>query len=320
VPRNALGKGLSALIREPEPNQQQQPAQGQVVAARPSPVPTPTQPMATAGPAAAAAPALVPADGLLHVDIDLIDPSPYQPRSRFREEALEELARSVRASGIVQPLVVRKVGSRHQLIAGERRWRAAQRAGLSRVPIVIRNVPDEMALEMTLVENLQREDLNPVEQAHAFQRLTEEFHLTQEEVAERTGKDRTTIANAVRLLKLEEPILILLEEGKLSSGHGRALLAIADPVTRLATAQRVARTGMTVRQVERLATRGPRARAIPSINQVDPNAKAALEELQREYGTRVLIRPRRSGKPGQLIFEYYDDSDLTRLYDQLMLK
>jgi ParB family chromosome partitioning protein len=177
-----------------------------------------------------------------------------------------------------------------------------------------------MALEMTLVENLQREDLNPVEQAHAFQRLTEEFHLTQDEVAERTGKDRTTIANAVRLLKLEEPILTLLEDGNISSGHGRALLAIADSGARVAIARRIARTGMTVRQVERLATRGPRARGIPSINQADPNTKAALEELQREYGTRVLIHPRRSGKPGQLIFEYYDDSDLTRLYDQLMLK
>ena len=321
MPRNALGKGLSALIREPEQNQQQPPVQGQA-AAQQSPALAPAQPISTTGTMAATAvvPALAPADGLLHVDIDLIDPSPYQPRSRFREEALEELARSIRASGIVQPLVVRKVGTRHQLIAGERRWRAAQRAGLGRVPIVIRNVPDEMALEMTLVENLQREDLNPVEQAHAFQRLTEEFHLTQEEVAERTGKDRTTIANAVRLLKLEEPILTLLEEGRLSSGHGRALLAIADPSTRLTVAQRVARTGMTVRQVERLATRGPRARAIPSIHQPDPNTKAALEELQREYGTRVLIQPRRSGKPGQLIFEYYDDSDLTRLYDQLMLK
>ena len=159
-----------------------------------------------------------------------------------------------------------------------------------------------------------------VEQAHAFQRLTEQFHLTQEEVAERTGKDRTTIANAVRLLKLEEAILTLLEEGRLSSGHGRALLAIADPGTRLGVAQRIARTGMTVRQVERLATRGPRIRPTASINQPDPNTKAALEELQREYGTRVLIQPRRSGKPGQLIFEYYDDSDLTRLYDQLMIK
>jgi ParB family chromosome partitioning protein len=321
MPRNALGKGLSALIREPELNQQQQPAQAQAEAQQSLALAAAPQ-MATTGPAAAtaAAPALAPADGLLHVDIDLIDPSPYQPRSRFREEALDELARSIRASGIVQPLVVRRVGARHQLIAGERRWRAAQRAGLSRVPIVIRNVPDEMALEMTLVENLQREDLNPVEQAHAFQRLSEEFHLTQEQVAERTGKDRTTIANAVRLLKLEEPILILLEEGGLSSGHGRALLAIADPVMRLDVAQRIARTGMTVRQVERLATRPPRSRAIPSINQPDPNTKAALEELQREYGTRVLIQPRRSGRPGHSIFEYYDDSDLTRLYDQLMLK
>jgi ParB family chromosome partitioning protein len=266
------------------------------------------------------APALAPSDGLLHVDIDLIDPSPYQPRTRFREEALDELARSIRSSGIVQPLVVRRVGARHQLIAGERRWRAAQRAGLSRVPIVIRNVPDDIALEMTLVENLQREDLNPVEQAHAFQRLTDEFHLTQEQVAERTGKDRATIANALRLLKLEQPILDLLEDGRLTAGHGRALLAVADTKERVALAHRVARGGMTVRQVERLSTRAPRPRPAGSLLQPDPNTKAALEDLQREYGTRVLIQPRRTGKPGQLIFEYYDDSDLTRLYDQLMLK
>ena len=265
-------------------------------------------------------PTLAPIDGLLQIDIDLIDPSPYQPRTRFREEALDELARSIRSSGIVQPLVVRRVGTRHQLIAGERRWRAAQRAGLSRVPIVIRNVPDDMALEMTLVENLQREDLNPVEQAHAFQRLTDEFHFTQEQVAERTGKDRATIANALRLLKLEQPILDLLEDGRLTAGHGRALLAVADTKERVALAHRVARGGMTVRQVERLSTRAPRPRPAGSLLQPDPNTKAALEDLQREYGTRVLIQPRRAGKPGQLIFEYYDDSDLTRLYDQLMLK
>jgi ParB family transcriptional regulator, chromosome partitioning protein len=272
------------------------------------------------GPAAAAALSLAPNDGLLQVDIDLIDPSPYQPRTRFREEALDELARSIRSSGIVQPLVVRRVGARHQLIAGERRWRAAQRAGLGRVPIVIRNVPDDMALEMTLVENLQREDLNPVEQAHAFQRLIDEFRLTQEQVAERTGKDRATIANALRLLKLEEPILNLLEEGRLSAGHGRALLAVADTKERIALAQRVARSGMTVRQVERLSTRTPRPRPAGSLLQTDPNTKAALEDLQREYGTRVLIQLRRPGRSGQLIFEYYDDSDLTRLYDRLMLK
>jgi ParB family chromosome partitioning protein len=269
---------------------------------------------------AGAAVALAPTDGLLQVDIDLIDPSPYQPRTRFREEALEELARSIRSSGIVQPLVARRIGNRYQLIAGERRWRAAQRAGLARVPAVVRNVPEEMALEMTLVENLQREDLNPVEQAHAFQRLTDEFHLTQEQVAERTGKDRATIANAVRLLKLEAPIQDLLEEGRLSAGHGRALLAIADTNARMSLARRVARGGMTVRQLERLASRASRLRAGASTAPIDPNTKAALDELQREYGTRVLMHPRRAGKPGELIFEYYDDSDLTRLYDQLMRK
>ena len=319
MPRNALGRGLSALIREPEPTavaapppppQQQEPA----------PAVQPARPIAvgTTGAATAAAPA--PSEGLFQADIDLINPSPYQPRTRFREEALDELALSIRSSGIVQPLVVRRIGARHQLIAGERRWRAAQRAGLSRVPIVIRNVPDDMALEMTLVENLQREDLNPIEQAHAFQRLTDEFHLTQEQVAERTGKDRATIANALRLLKLEQPILDLLEDGRLTAGHGRALLAVADTKERVALAHRVARGGMTVRQVERLSTRAPRPRPAGSLLQPDPNTKAALEDLQREYGTRVLIQPRRTGKPGQLIFEYYDDSDLTRLYDQLMLK
>ncbi|HXP79863.1 MAG TPA: ParB/RepB/Spo0J family partition protein [Verrucomicrobiae bacterium] len=272
----------------------------------------------SAGAAAAAAPALAPTEGLLQVDIDLIDPSPYQPRTRFREEALEELARSIRASGIVQPLIVRRVGQRYQLIAGERRWRAAQRAAFSRVPAVLRDVRDEMALEMTLVENLQREDLNPIEQARAFQRLTDEFQLTQEQAAERTGKDRATIANAVRLLKLEEPIQDLIEEGRVSAGHGRALLAIADAKTRLDLARRVAHGGMTVRQVERLAARSLKPKADPHAPAVDPNTKWALEELQRRFGTKVNIHPLRPGRPGQLAFEYYDAADLTRLYDQLM--
>jgi ParB family transcriptional regulator, chromosome partitioning protein len=317
MPRNALGRGLSALIREPEP--QQQPPQVPVLE---HPVAPPAHPPTVAGLATAAgtAVALAPSEGLLQVDIDLIDPSPYQPRTRFREEALDELARSIRASGIVQPLVARRIGNRYQLIAGERRWRAAQRAGLTRVPAVVRNVPEEMALEMTLVENLQREDLNPVEQAHAFQRLTDEFHLTQEQVAERTGKDRATIANAVRLLRLEAPIQDLLEEGRLTAGHGRALLSIADANVRMALARRVSRGGMTVRQLERLASRASKPRIGASSTSIDPNTKAALEELQREYATRVLMNPRRAGKPGQLIFEYYDDSDLTRLYDQLMRK
>src|SRR5262249_26406750 len=157
-----------------------------------------------------------------------------------------------------QPLVVRNIANRFQLIAGERRWRAAQRAGLMRVPAVVRDVAEEAALEMTLVENLQREDLNPIEQAHAFEKLTDEFHLTQEQIAERTGKDRATVANALRLLKLEESIKDLLEDGRLTAGHGRALLAVADAKIRLALAKRIARGGMTVRQVERIAARTQR--------------------------------------------------------------
>ena len=275
--------------------------------------------MAVAGGAAAAvAPALAPSESFQQVDIDLIDPSPFQPRSRFREEALEELAQSIRSSGIVQPIVVRPVGKRFQLIAGERRWRAAQRAALSRVPAVVRDVRDEIALEMTLVENLQREDLNPVEQARAFQRLTDEFHLTQEQAAERTGKDRATIANSVRLLRLEESILDLLEEGRISAGHGRALLAISEPKQRLDLARKIARGGMTVRQVERFANRSSKIKAELPDTSVDPNTKWAVEELQRKFGTKIVLHPVRPGRPGQLAFEYYDPGDLTRLYDQLM--
>jgi len=305
MPRNALGRGLSALIREPEPPQPQ--PQQPVPAATPG----------TAG-AAAAAPALAPSDVFAHIDIDLIDPSPFQPRTRFREEALEELARSIRASGIVQPLVVRRMGHRFQLIAGERRWRAAQRAAIPRVPSIVRDVRDEMALEMTLVENLQREDLNPVEQARAFQRLTDEFHLTQEEAAERTGKDRATIANSVRILRLEDPILDLIEEGKLSAGHARTLLAVDEPKERLELARKSARGGMTVRQLERHVARRGRPKPATAAVAPDPNTKWAIEELQRKYGAKVVIHSLRPGHPGTLAFEYYDAADLTRLYDQLM--
>ena len=257
-------------------------------------------------------------EGLLNVDIDLIDPSPYQPRTRFREEALDELSRSIRSSGIVQPLVVRKISSRFQLIAGERRWRAAQRAGLTRVPVVLRDVPEEMALEMTLVENLQREDLNPIEQAHAFERLSAEFHLTQEQIADRTGKDRATIANSLRLLRLEPIIQELIEEGRVTPGHARPLLSIINSDDRVALAKKISRGGMTVRQVERFVSRGPRPRAAAAVAVADPNAKVALEELQRVYGTRVLLQTPHGGKPGHLTFEYYNDSDLARIYDQLM--
>jgi len=292
VARNALGRGLGALIREPEPP------------------PTVT----------AAATAVAPArssSGSQLVDIDLIEPSPYQPRTRFREEGLAELAQSIQSTGIVQPLVVRPIGSRFQLLAGERRWRAAQRVGLARVPVVIREVNDEAALEITLVENIQREDLNPVEEARAFERFMSEFHLTQEEVAARTGKERTTVANAVRLLRLEKPILDLIEDGRVSAGHGRALLGISDEKIRLALARRASRGGLTVRQVERLASRRSRAPLAPAQPALDANTRSALEQLQQALGTRVTLRPPTKTRPGQLQIEYYDEEQLAGLYDRL---
>ncbi len=297
--RNALGRGLGALIREPEP----QIPQPQTVAAVGAIAP-PSREIMSAGPQ--------------QLDIDLIEPSPYQPRTRFREEALDELARSIKASGIIQPLVVRPIAGRFQLIAGERRWRAAQRAGLTKVSAIVRQVSDELALEMTLVENIQREDLNAIETARAFDRLMEEFQLTQEAVAERTGKDRATVANAVRLLKLEPTIQEWIEEGKLSAGHGRALLAVADPQLRMRYAHRASRGGLTVRQIERLAARRARG-ASPVISMPkDANIRAALDELQRHLGTKVLLREKTKVRPGQLVLEYYEEAQLMSLYDRLM--
>jgi ParB family chromosome partitioning protein len=256
--------------------------------------------------------------GPQEIDIDLVEPSPYQPRTRFREEGLEELSRSIRTSGIIQPIVVRPVGNRYQLIAGERRWRAAQRAGLRRVAAIVRQVADELALEMTLVENIQREDLNAMEAARAFERLMDEFQMTQEAVAERTGKERATIANAIRLLKLEPTIQDWIEEGKLSAGHGRALLAVLDPQLRMRFAQRASRGGLTVRQIERLASRRARGHKEKAETHVDPNVREALDELQRHLGTKIFLRERTKIRPGQLVLEFYDDHQLMGLYDRLM--
>jgi len=301
MPRNALGRGLGALIREPEPQ-----------------ISTPAPSGATST-GTAAVPAREPMSaGPQEIDTDLIQPSPFQPRTRFREEALEELARSIKASGIIQPLVVRPVGDRYQLIAGERRWRAAQRAGLTKVSAIIRQVSDELALEMTLVENIQREDLNAIETARAFERLMEEFQLTQESVAERTGKDRATVANAVRLLKLEPTIQEWIEEGKLSAGHGRALLAVPDPQLRMRYAHRASRGGLTVRQIERLAARRAKTSAAVATTSQDANIRAALDELQRHLGTKVLLREKTKMRPGQLVLEYYEQAQLMGLYDRLM--
>src|SRR6266576_124527 len=305
MPRNALGRGLGALIREPEPKTSSEPAS--------------IQPHATT----ANGTAVVPTREGVHpgpqqVDIDLIEPSPYQPRTRFREEALDELSRSIQASGIIQPLVVRPIGSRFQLIAGERRWRAAQRAGLTKVAVIVRQASDELALEMTLVENIQREDLNAIEAARAFELLMAEAQLTQEAVATRTGKDRATVANAIRLLKLEPRIQDWIEEGKLTAGHGRALLAVPDSQLRMRYAEKASRGGLTVRQIERLASRRSRSGHVPAEAQVDANIRSALDELQRHLGTKVLLHQKTKIRPGQLVLEYYDDAQLMGLYDRLM--
>ncbi len=310
--RNALGRGLGALIRESQARKSEatpRPASGEVAA--------PTAPGLTAtGPGRA--PILT---GAQTVDIDLIDPSPYQPRTKFRERALEELTRSIRKSGIIQPLIVRPVEGRLQLIAGERRWRAAQRAGLQGVPVILKDVPDEAALEMTLIENIQREDLNPIEEARAFERLMKEFNLTQDQVAERTGKDRTTVTNALRLLTLETTLRDMIEEGRLTAGHGRALLMVPDLFLRIKLANRAARGGgLSVRQIEKMMARRERGYGGGVIKpiELDANTKAALDELQRYLGTKVYLRPKAGTRPGQLILEYYDDAQLAEIYDRLM--
>jgi ParB family transcriptional regulator, chromosome partitioning protein len=307
MPRNALGRGLSALIREPE----------SYPVAQPTPPPAP---VSASGAAVAPTQARESAGSVLQLDIDLIEPSPYQPRTHFAQVALEELAQSIRSTGIIQPVVVRRHGQRYQLLAGERRWRAAQLVNLHRVPAVLQDVPDEKALEITLIENLQREDLNPIEQAHAFERLIDEFHLTQEEAAARTGKDRVTVANALRLLKLEQPIRELVETGRLSASHARTLLAIEDARLRLDVARRAAKGNLTVRQIERLATRTKRGGAKGAPVVLDANTRAAIDELQRVLGTRVSVNPCTKDHPGQLVVEFYNDGDLDRLYQIIVGK
>ncbi|PYT80454.1 MAG: chromosome partitioning protein ParB [Acidobacteria bacterium] len=308
--RNALGRGLGALIRELEGKKSE-----------PAPASVQPQPVTTGGSAAAAMPARQPMQaGPQELDIDLIEPSPYQPRTKFHEQGLDELARSIKTSGIIQPLVVRPIGSRFQLIAGERRWRAAQRAGLNKVSAIVKQVPDELALEMTLVENIQREDLNAIEAARAFERLMDEFHMTQEQVAERTGKVRATVANAVRLLKLEKQIQDWIEEGKLTAGHGRALLAVPEQQLRMRYAHRASRGALTVRQIEKLAARRLQGKSPqpPPTAHLDPNIRSAVEDLQRHLGTKITLRMKTKMRPGQLVLEYYDDKQLMGLYDRLM--
>ncbi|PYV19473.1 MAG: chromosome partitioning protein ParB [Acidobacteria bacterium] len=252
------------------------------------------------------------------IDIDQIDPNPVQPRLHLDPKALDELGTSIRENGVLQPVLVRPLGGRFQLIAGERRLAAAQRAGLLRIPAVVRAVPDEKLLELALTENIQREQLNPIEEAHAYQGLLDTLGLTQEELALRIGKERSTIANAVRLLKLPSAVKLLVAEGKLSAGHARALLSagLAQGEAERAAALVVER-GWSVRETERWAG-GRAGRPRPETPQ-DPNVAAAVDRLRRLLGTKVEINRGPKGS-GTIRIQFFSDEDLTRIYGLLVGK
>jgi ParB family chromosome partitioning protein len=262
---------------------------------------------------------------LREVDIDLIEPNNVQPRTRFDETQLEELAQSIKTNGVVQPILVRKTnGGRYQIVAGERRWRAAQRAGLQRIPSVIRDVPDDKMLELALIENIQRQELNAIEEAYAYKRLIETFNLTQETVAQRVGRDRTFVTNYLRLLRLPEDIQLLVEESKLSMGHARALLGIDDADKQREIARGIIERSLSVRDTERTVKRiaagetSDAAPTVPSERGSDANTRAAESKLRRRLGTQVHILPNQSGDGGKIEVQYYNDSDLQRVYELIM--
>jgi ParB family chromosome partitioning protein len=256
------------------------------------------------------------ADGLMQLALDRIVPNPYQPRKAFNEASIEELARSVREHGIVQPLVVTRAGDRYELIAGERRYRAAQKAGLRTVPVIVKEMVQQSdALQIALIENIQREDLNPMEEAAAYHQLHQEFGLTQEEISRRVGKERSTIANFLRLLKLPESVKKLLASGHLSMGHARALLALDSSKKQEHLAERVVKRGLSVRQTELIASeRSPKAVA-KQEKQKDVFTRDAEERLARTLRTKVDIDRKRRG--GVIHIRFASEDDLIRIYDDL---
>jgi ParB family chromosome partitioning protein len=281
--RPALGKGLSALIPDaPEP-------------ARTSPV---------------------------ELDIDRLTPNTYQPRGQFDDARLDDLAKSIKSNGVIQPIVVRKVGDQFHIIAGERRWRAAQMAGLKRVPVVVKDVPaggEQSVLEMALIENIQRENLNPIDEALAYRRLADEFQLTQEQIAASVGKDRATVANFIRLLRLPEEVRADVAAGSLSMGHARALLALTSEADQRRIAREIVSRNLSVRETEsmvRKATeeKGP-AKQVPEPAKADVHTRAAEDRLRLRFGTRVRIV--RSGAKGRIEIDFGNEDELIRLFEQL---
>jgi len=279
--RPALGKGLSALIPDaPEPRV-----------------------------------------GPLEVDVDRLTPNALQPRAHWDDARLEDLARSIKSNGVIQPIVVRTMGDRFQIIAGERRWRAAQKAGLLRVPVVVRDVAagqERSLLEMALVENIQRENLNPIDEALAYRRLSDEFHLTQEDIAAAVGKDRASVANFLRLLKLPDEIRAEVAAGTLSMGHARALLALVDTGDQRRLASDVIARHLSVRETESLAKKMAQS-AKPSVDPaprpVDVHTRAAEDRLRLALGTRVRIV--RQGTRGRLEIDFASEEELIRIFEQL---
>ena len=293
TPRKALGRGLnSLLVTRTAPKSE--------VPDRPPQQPAPRS------------------EAMARIAVDLIDPNPLQPRTVFQPERLQELADSIRANGIIQPLVVRPHDGRYQLVAGERRWRAARLAALAEVPVFVQDVSDDRLLEITLVENIQREDLNPIEVARAFERLARDLGLSHDEIARRTGKDRSSITNTLRLLKLPSDIQQLVAEHRLTMGHARAILGLPTEELQRQVAEKGSSQGLSVRQVERLVQKMTSSRE-PKLPEEaeDPNVKAAIQEMERVLGTRVKI----AGKPderGHIEIAYYSADDLQRIYSLIV--
>jgi ParB family chromosome partitioning protein len=283
--RRVLGKGLSALLPQ-----------------RPGPPPQ-----------------LAPETGprIASILIADIHPNPLQPRTVFDAAHLQDLSNSIETHGIIQPLLVRRKGASYELIAGERRLRAAKLAGLVEVPAIVQDYADDRILEIALIENIQREDLNPMETAQALDRLHTEMNLSHEEIAARTGKDRTTITNLIRLLRLPQAVQLLVAERRLSMGHARAILGLTSPDLQLQMAEKAAAQGFSVRQVERLVKKVNEPREPTDAPLQDPNIKAAIGALEAALGTRVRI-VEKSNQQGRIEIEYYSQGELERLYDWLV--
>ena len=278
--RPALGRGLSALIPD--------------------------------SPAPAAPPA---ADRSLEIDTDLLRPNRFQPRTHIDDDRIEELSRSIRANGIIQPIVVRTVEQGYEIIAGERRWRAAQRAGLLKVPVVVRDIPEDRLLAVALIENIQREDLNPIEEAVAYRRLVDEFHLTQEQIADAVGKDRSSIANYVRLLRLPQEVRASVASNALSMGHARALLALPDENAQLRLARDIIARSLSVRETEALVKKAGEPAVSKPEQTVDVHTRVAEDKLRLALGTRARIV--RKGKGGRIEIDFVNEDELQRLYERL---